>query len=855
MACKDCGETGLPLKIPSGTNGTNGAPGENGQFGGWSQRMVFDTATSASPLATKLRLNNATPASVTQIYANDLNADSTDIDAFLDAFDNSSAYGYVKLWKQFDSNTFWMGEVTGVTDNGADHTIDVTYVSHNNTFSNEDSIVISFVGKGASGVSYFSGTYSQLTALVGTLIPGGTYILTDYETSHEVVGTGLLNIATPGYITKTESLKLTAKDASSFYHEVESVDHPEDDILYDFTLNTILGNPRPGLIYWRKDNGSNVEAWFDVRNHIVGRYDLNFASISYVSDPVQREEIVDNGGKILQSVRDGASVANYRLVDDISNLAQPLHTNLGITYFGTTLPASAGTLSYHEAISPLTTNTILDKGCSDILVDVCSNVWIKSDAVGISIVNSSDIVIGSGTTKVVIDSTDEVEIGNNADNIFLWSSASVTIGSGSGSILVWQSDVVKIGKDTRKVLNQSSHNTTIGDDGTSLMIIRSSANTVIGTDCSGISLGYSSHNLFDQYCSDIQIYSGGHNRFAQGCNVIGLIGELDDAHTGVANQDPSNTWAPAGEYYSPYSQMEHNTFGTGCSNINFYILGGRGNQFGDECKNLAFTKGDYSEPWRLVGTHWVRGIQNKTFQDVMHGASFLVPNQATVIVDNTRWYAQLFSFNVHNASGAWVVAIPDAQVADATLYTFNLKDMRDETNIIIQTVSFTSGVGATKASILAGLLASVNTGTIATAVVVDNRLYVEAANTMGANSPLAPIVCEEIAGNPVRLIMEKAGPETARDNRIFQEMVTAPIVWSSVEVGADGAVFSGTTGYGTTNGELDANGVLPVTANMQVYGNKPTNRAWMWTSEGYPLSMAMQRHVTAGGNPTASLER
>lgn len=319
-----------PLTIPNGTNGTNGL---NGTFGGWSQKFAFSTATSASPLATTLRLNNATPSSVTQLYVNDLNAASVDVDAFLDAFSNGGAYGYVKIHKEFDSNTFWMGEVTSVTDNGADHTFGVTHVVSNGTFAANDALVLNFTGNGDSGITYITGTYTELQALVGTLIPGGTYILTDYQTEHEVPGTGVLNINTPGYVTKTEQLKLTAKDASSFYHEVESLNYPADDILYDFSLNTVLAQSRPGLIYWRKRNDNDVEAWFDIRNHIVARYSLNTAPLAFVSNPVDRGDIVTNAGLLLISVRDGALVTNFRLVDDISWLNQGLHGNASIDLF------------------------------------------------------------------------------------------------------------------------------------------------------------------------------------------------------------------------------------------------------------------------------------------------------------------------------------------------------------------------------------------------------------------------------------------------------------------------------------------------------------------------------------------
>lgn len=637
MACgcnSNC-NCSTPLVIPTGTNGTNGS---NGMFGGWSQRFVFNGATSASPAATNLRLNNAAPASVTEIYVSDTNADSVDVDAFLDAFDNSGAYGKVKIWKQFDSNTFWMGDVTSVTDNGADHTIGVTYVAHNGTFSASDSLVLSFVADGTDGITYFTGTYATLTTLIGSLVPGGTYILTDYETKHEVPGTGITNQAASGYAGTSEQLKLTAKDASSFYHEVESLDHPEDDILYDFNLNTVLAQSRPGLIYYRKNNTDDIEAWFDVRNQTVARYALNTASFQWTSDPVDRGDVVFNAGIVYQSIRDGASLVNFRLVDDISEINQNLHGNTNASYFGQSLPYDASTISYHDAIGTVNVSHIkLGKEVNDILIDQCQHVIVGEESSKISLVSSSNIIIGTSVDQLIAQSSNGLAVGKDSSNVFVYNSQNSVFGTTVSSILLKGCLSTNIAQATTNVLLHKSNECTIGSGCNSIMFIRASDQNVVGNNCAGISLGNSVNNLFDQSCSDIDIFSGGYNRFAQGCNVIGLIGELDDAYTGAGNQDP----VTPGTYYSPYSQMEHNTFGTGCSNITFEILGGRGNQFGDECKNLTFTVDDYSQDWRLVGCHFCRGIQNKTFQHIIHGTSFIVPNQVTATITSGDWYAQV----------------------------------------------------------------------------------------------------------------------------------------------------------------------------------------------------------------------
>ena len=140
----------------AGSNGTNGTNGSDGLFGGFSGEWVFDTATSANPPVTELRFNNATLSSVTAIYVNDTNADSTDYNGFLETFKNTISgtdeYGLVRVWKQYDSNTFLLGKITNVVDNGADHTITITYIGSNGTFTDTDDVVMSFAPSGASSI-------------------------------------------------------------------------------------------------------------------------------------------------------------------------------------------------------------------------------------------------------------------------------------------------------------------------------------------------------------------------------------------------------------------------------------------------------------------------------------------------------------------------------------------------------------------------------------------------------------------------------------------------------------------------------------------------------------------------------
>ncbi len=138
----DCNNVNLPT-------GPAGAQGDPGLFGGWALEWDFDTTLTNGTSATKIRMDNATPASVTNLYINNQNIDSVDSSAFLAAM--GSPFGVIKLFKEADSSVFWMGTVTGATSGGTEYTIAVTHTLSNGTFAAGDDIVVSFSPLGATG--------------------------------------------------------------------------------------------------------------------------------------------------------------------------------------------------------------------------------------------------------------------------------------------------------------------------------------------------------------------------------------------------------------------------------------------------------------------------------------------------------------------------------------------------------------------------------------------------------------------------------------------------------------------------------------------------------------------------------
>ncbi|MCB1713598.1 MAG: hypothetical protein KDK05_00505 [Candidatus Competibacteraceae bacterium] len=151
----DTGVTGSQgVQGDTGSQGVQGDTGAQGIFGGNSVNYNFSTSTTNSdPGSGNLRYNNATPASVTAIYIDDQDANAVDIQAWLRTLDDSSSTvkGVLRLFKEDDAAVFAIYNLTAVTENTGYFTLTVTAVDDDGTFSNADSIVLTFNRTGDQG--------------------------------------------------------------------------------------------------------------------------------------------------------------------------------------------------------------------------------------------------------------------------------------------------------------------------------------------------------------------------------------------------------------------------------------------------------------------------------------------------------------------------------------------------------------------------------------------------------------------------------------------------------------------------------------------------------------------------------
>ena len=116
-----------------GATGPTGPTGPQGNFGGDAFSYTFSTATTATPASGVLNFNNATVASVTNIYVNTTNYPGGNIASWLGAL---LVGGRIKIYDNSTPNQFAIFVVSSApTTAGGVCTIPVTYVSSNGTLN------------------------------------------------------------------------------------------------------------------------------------------------------------------------------------------------------------------------------------------------------------------------------------------------------------------------------------------------------------------------------------------------------------------------------------------------------------------------------------------------------------------------------------------------------------------------------------------------------------------------------------------------------------------------------------------------------------------------------------------------
>lgn len=138
-----------------GIQGTQGIQGRDGNFGGITVDYTFDTGTAQEDPGTgKVRFNNATISSATEMYLDDLDDASVDVQAFLRTIDDSTSTikGHFRISNKFDSTDFALFTISATNEEPGYFLVSCAYVSGSaSSFTNGEDVIITFARTGDVG--------------------------------------------------------------------------------------------------------------------------------------------------------------------------------------------------------------------------------------------------------------------------------------------------------------------------------------------------------------------------------------------------------------------------------------------------------------------------------------------------------------------------------------------------------------------------------------------------------------------------------------------------------------------------------------------------------------------------------
>lgn len=224
-----------------GTNGSNGTNGTNGTDGITpSRKWNFDSSTAdADPGNGALRLNHATPSSVTEIYVDNQDAAGNAATAWLDALGGGTTEnhkGYISLFKVANPAIFAQYVLTAAPVDGTGYRkLTVSFVEAAGTFTAADSLAFDFSRTGNSGVGTgdFSGPASSTN---NNLVKFG-------DTTGKLGADSGVAVSTDGTFASDSDAKLPTEKAVKTYADTKA---PINNAVFTGTT-TLAGDPASAL--------------------------------------------------------------------------------------------------------------------------------------------------------------------------------------------------------------------------------------------------------------------------------------------------------------------------------------------------------------------------------------------------------------------------------------------------------------------------------------------------------------------------------------------------------------------------------------------------------------------------------
>lgn len=332
--CGNCGDS--IISNPAGADGLNG------EFGGYSSIFFYNGAgTTAPPPTSSFRFDNITPSSITKIYVSNTNAENAPATEFLTSLTNSNKFGFIRIFKEFESETFYLFELTNVIDTGTYHELTVVYLGHNflTTPATGNKLVLSFAPAGPQGPKGNTGDAGTngTNGLDGTDGFNGVY--GGYSSAWKFDTT----------ITSTPSIKyITFNNASpgSTTNIYVSITNRDSINMTNF-LNSLTNSGDYGFVRFFSEFNSSRFAYYRINNITTtgSVYNLNvtYVQASVVSFNLNEEIVLSFSPSVAPIIADNYLLAVMQPAADITNSA--------VTEISSTTELSFGVPSYE--VDPL----------------------------------------------------------------------------------------------------------------------------------------------------------------------------------------------------------------------------------------------------------------------------------------------------------------------------------------------------------------------------------------------------------------------------------------------------------------------------------------------------------------------
>lgn len=212
--------------------------------------LRFDDGTpDADPGAGNIRLNNATIASATAAYVDNLDANGATISAILDSFDDqgtAAARGQLWLRSVATPSTFHAFLATGsVVDGTGYRKFTLTYIGGSGSFADGDELMVMFSAQGADGTNAILGVWQ-----------GAWQTATNYDVDDLVQQGGSTYICLEAHTSGAFSTDLAASKWDLAIEKGEQGDPGND--------STVPGPQGPGFVHEGAYSGGTAYAASDV---------------------------------------------------------------------------------------------------------------------------------------------------------------------------------------------------------------------------------------------------------------------------------------------------------------------------------------------------------------------------------------------------------------------------------------------------------------------------------------------------------------------------------------------------------------------------------------------------------------